>query len=321
MVYNLAVRPKAATCWSGLQEPKFARRKQQGNARNILKIASTTNYDYLMICGDFNLPKINWTGNQCLDSEGSFTAEFVNQIEHFYWFQHADNPTKFRGEQSSCLDLIFTNEREMIGEVHELPPIGKSDHICQKWELIVKDAIYKNTTRARPNFKRADWRKIKEDVKNFEFQPEEGVSGMADSFIAMVRTTKTNNIPISKPHSNNCRLSWMRGAKIKVQQVKRWRCWKKFKETGFPRDYDAYKVERNISNNLVRDAKRRHEKNLIADLKDNPSLYFGHCRRSLKTKQGVNKFVYTKAQSRVIGQEQLCPKIMKKMKFWTFLKI
>ena len=27
-----------------------------------------------------------------------------------------------------------------------------------------------------------------------------------------------------------------------------------------------------------------------------------------------NKFVYTKAQSRVIGQEQLCPKIMKKVK-------
>ena len=33
----------------------------------------------------------------------------------------------------------------------------------------------------------------------------------------------------------------------------------------------------------------------------------------------INKFVYTKAQSRVIGQEQLCPKIMKKMKFLTFL--
>ena len=27
-----------------------------------------------------------------------------------------------------------------------------------------------------------------------------------------------------------------------------------------------------------------------------------------------NKFVYTKAQSHVIGQEQLCPKIMKKVK-------
>ena len=37
-----------------------------------------------------------------------------------------------------------------------------------------------------------------------------------------------------------------------------------------------------------------------------------------ETKMSINKFVYTKAQSRVIGQEQLCPKIMKKMKFWTF---
>ena len=38
----------------------------------------------------------------------------------------------------------------------------------------------------------------------------------------------------------------------------------------------------------------------------------------MNSRLGKNKFVYTKAQSRVIGQEQLCPKIMKKMKFWTF---
>ena len=38
----------------------------------------------------------------------------------------------------------------------------------------------------------------------------------------------------------------------------------------------------------------------------------------LGSKLWPNKFVYTKAQSRVIGQEQLCPKIMKIMKFWTF---
>ena len=41
-------------------------------------------------------------------------------------------------------------------------------------------------------------------------------------------------------------------------------------------------------------------------------------RRWIESETRKNKFVYTKAQSRVIGQEQLCPKIMKKMKFWTF---
>ena len=106
------------------------------------------------------LPKIHWNGNQCLDTDTSFTAEFVEAVEQLCWFQHAKNNTRFRGTQSSCLDLIFTNEINMISEVRELPPIGKSDHVCQIWELTVKDVIFKNSPLTRPNYKRADWTKI-----------------------------------------------------------------------------------------------------------------------------------------------------------------
>ena len=53
----------------------------------------------------------------------------------------------------------------------------------------------------------------------------------------------------------------------------------------------AYKTERNRLNNLIREAKRTHERGLISDLKKNPSLYFGHCRRTLKTKQGVTNVI------------------------------
>ena len=112
---------------------------------DILRIASATKVDYLMVCGDFNLPKINWEGNQCLDTETSFTAAFMEAVEQLNWFQHSRNDTRFRGMQRSCLDLVFTNEVNMIGEVLELPPIGKSDYVCQKWELMVKDVIFKNT--------------------------------------------------------------------------------------------------------------------------------------------------------------------------------
>ena len=48
---------------------------------DILRIASATKVDYLMVCGDFNLPKINWEGNQCLDTETSFTAAFMEAVE------------------------------------------------------------------------------------------------------------------------------------------------------------------------------------------------------------------------------------------------
>ena len=58
-----------------------------------------------------------------------------------------------------------------------------------------------------------------------------------------------------------------------------------------PRDYDAYKMERNRLNDMIRSAKIKYEKGLIDDMKGNPKLYHGHCRRSLKTKQGVSNVV------------------------------
>ena len=38
-------------------------------------------------------------------------------------------------------------------------------------------------------------------------------------------------------------------------------------------------------------AKRKYEQRLISDMKTNPNLFHGHCRRSLKTKQGVSNVV------------------------------
>ena len=254
---------------------------------SILRTASSAKFDYLLICGDFNLPKIKWDENQCLDSEISFSASFLETVEHLGWFQHARAPTRFRGEQSSCLDLIFTNEESMVEEVLELPPIGKSDHVCQKWQLTVKEAMFRNTTRTRPNYQRANWNNIRRDIKNFSFDQGDQVGTMADKFLARINSTRKENIPPNKPRSTRQRLPWMRGSKVKEQRSRKWKSWSRFKSSSLPRDYDAYKYERNRLNDLIRGAKQNHERNLISNLKENPNLYYGHCRRSLKTKQGV----------------------------------
>ena len=255
---------------------------------NILRIASAAKFDYLLVWGDFNLPKIKWDGNQCLDSETSLSAIFLETIEQYGWFQHAKDDTRFRGRQSSCLDLVITNEESMVEEILELPPIGKSDHVCQKWELRVKEAIFKNTTRPRLNFKRANWTEMKKDIASFQLDPREGASSMTDNLMARISDAKRNHIPICKPRSKKQRLPWIRGSKMKKQRTEKWRAWSKFKDSGLPRDYEAYKFERNRLNNLVRESKVKYERGLIADMKENPKLYHGHCRRSLKTKQGVS---------------------------------
>ena len=119
---------------------------------------------YLTLCDDYNLPRIEWNAKQCFDSDGSYSRKFLDTIDELGLFRHATKPTRFRGEQKSCLDLIFTNEEDMVEEVGDLPPIRKSDHICQRWELVVSEVTFRNTATLRRNFKKANWDNIKTDL-------------------------------------------------------------------------------------------------------------------------------------------------------------
>ena len=254
----------------------------------MLRRAVTVRCDYVTICGDFNVPKIDWNANQCLDADRSYSRALLDTIEETNLFQHATNPSRFRGEQHSCLDLIFTNEEGMIDEVAELPPIGKSDHICQKWDLIVSEVVFRNTAFLRRNFKRANWVNIKKDLRELEIEPMDSPNDINEKLVTLLNKTKAMNVPQCRPRSTKYRLPWMRNAGIKVQRAAKWKSWKTFKRTGLLRDYDAYKYERNRLNDVQRGAKRKYEQRLISEMKENPNLYHGHCRRSLKTKQGVS---------------------------------
>ena len=254
----------------------------------MLRRAAAMKNDYLMICGDFNLPMIDWTSHQSRDAENSLSHCFLEIVEDQNWFQHVENSTRFRGSQNSCLDLILTNEENMVNDVQELPPLGKSDHVCQKWKLIVSDPIFKNTTKPRPNYKLANWEAFKTDLRHFEFSANDSPNTMNNELVEKIKELEAKHIPLCRPRNNKNRLPWMRGAAIKKQREKKWRSWKKFKQTELPRDYDAYKIERNRLGDMIRSSKANHEKGLIADMKENPNLFHGHCRRSLKTKQGVS---------------------------------
>ena len=262
----------------------------EANNRNLLQllqVAAAANCKYLTVCGDYNLPSIDWSVYQSLESENAFSSEFVQVMEELSLFQHAKEPTRFRGTQNSCLDLIFTNEECMINEVQELPPLGKSDHICQKWDLVVSEVLFRNTSIARFNFKRAKWADIRSEIREYRTESQDQPSLMYDKFVTMIDGAKNRHVPRCKPRTNRHRLPWMRSPKMKKQRTAQWQCWKKFKQTGLPRDYDMYKLERNKLGDMVRSAKAKYEGQLIADMKQNPNLYFGHCRRTLKTKQGV----------------------------------
>ena len=261
------------------------------NLLSMLKIASKANCSQLLVCGDFNLPHIDWNLRSSLEAEASFSSRFVEEIEEMSWSQHVTDSTRFRSEQNSCLDLVFTSEEGMVNEVVELPPIGKSDHVCQQWKVVVGEIIFKNTQVTRHNFKRANWAGMKNDFRSFEFEAADSPSKMNDELVEFIDKLKTKYVPLCRPKSKQHRLPWMRNAGLKAQRREKWRWWRRFKNSGMPRDYDRYKLERNCLKDKIRSAKMKYERGLIQDMKRNPNLFHGHCRRSLKTKQGVSNVI------------------------------
>ena len=134
--------------------------ENNGNLLSLLRAAAAANCQFVNICGYFNLPHIDWSiiNRPVLTAvwklKMSIHRPLISLIEELSFSQHVNTDTRFRGTQKSCLDLVLTNKEGMVTEVRELPPIGKSDHISQQWNLSVGELLFRNTAVVRHNVAR-----------------------------------------------------------------------------------------------------------------------------------------------------------------------
>lgn len=74
-----------------------------------------------IIVGDFNFPEINWISSRPTASGCENFLEFVNNYD---LKQFIKTPT--RGEH--FLDLLLSNDKNLIGQIQIMTPIGTRDH-------------------------------------------------------------------------------------------------------------------------------------------------------------------------------------------------
>ena len=89
--------------------------------------------DKVVICGDFNYPDINWNTVTCTRNNINKSCMFLNTIQENFLYQIIKEPTHHRCQQTPTLiDLILTNDVNLVNNVDHFPPFGKSHHsvIC-----------------------------------------------------------------------------------------------------------------------------------------------------------------------------------------------
>ena len=121
----------------------------------------------VVICGDFNLPGVDWDRNWSA-SEGE--SRVLHMIGDKFWHQIVRGPTRRDG---NTLDLCITRSEELVGKVQVTEPFGASDH--HKLEVtLLGPAAKQDTMEEVP-----DWTKADFSLEEMNWEQEfEGRSGL-----------------------------------------------------------------------------------------------------------------------------------------------
>lgn len=79
-----------------------------------------------LITGDFNYPHIDWKN---LNNNSGTEQAFIDYLQDLFLQQSVTKPTRnLNGQSKTLLDIILTNDDNILQNIQHSAPLGKSDH-------------------------------------------------------------------------------------------------------------------------------------------------------------------------------------------------
>ena len=130
---------------------------------NLLKCLDKVNpATEVLICGDFNLPKIDWENGVVMDSQESPTQRIFDKLDDQGLTQVVRQTTRRRGrDEPSLLDWIVVSRAENVDEVEHLAPLGAGDHDVLYFTYRINIRVPIRTKRQIFDFRRTDFNELR----------------------------------------------------------------------------------------------------------------------------------------------------------------
>ena len=246
---------------------------------------------HFMLFGDFNLPTINWELGNCPDAEESMPSKFLDTINDLFLYQHVQGSTRFRGDQHSRLDLIFSNEEEMIDSIEKASPPGKSDHMSLKWNFTVRGKVKKDSApQERFQFAKGNYEEMRKELREIDWGSTLGNESVESQWTVLknkIIELSDKHIPKRKAKSKN-KNPWC-NKELKNELKKKNYKFQNYRRTKSVEDHDAYIHQRNVTCNLNNKLRKKYERKLMDEYKENPRQFYAYVRRNQKVKVGISK--------------------------------
>ena len=165
----------------------------------------TTSDSHLLICGDFNYSNIKWSSDSVSSTSCSTSQLFLETFQDLFLFQHVYEPTRYCCDQTPhILDLVFTNEENMIDTIQFYPGLANSDHVCLMFNLSCYTLVSDDTMQFRYNLRRADFEKLRCLLDAIDWNGELAnldINQQWSYFSNILTNCLNDSIPLCKPRA------------------------------------------------------------------------------------------------------------------------
>ena len=250
------------------------------------------NRSHVLICGDFNQPDVNWEDESITsNSQQSASYLFMEFVRDTFLYQHICQPTHYRGQQNPTLiDLIFSNEEDMVQNIKHEAPIGKSHHQTIYFDFLCYTPEISNNDRTLYNYKRADFEQMRIYISEQNLMDKIQGKGTEETWEIISKCVlDAVGLYVPKRSSNNKRKTQKpcinRVSLIKIDEKRiTYRNWLRNLDDI---SYKEYAKARNQSKKECRKAEIQHEKDIAKDAKNNPKVFYSYVNKKLKVRESI----------------------------------
>ena len=259
-----------------------------------------------IIMGDFNLPLINWNTNQHGDSAGD---RFFSFFHENFLHQHVHEPTR----DNNILDLVISTDENLVNYLEIGEPLDTSDHNIIRGSINVS-YIIDNSSQKIPNFKRADFDRIRHFLNDIDWDLEfqnKNASEMFQVLKCKLHECTTSFIPFKSRRLYGTRKPRWMSPDLQRLIARKKKLYKKFKQTQNVLYRDEFRIiSRNIKKTTKTDRKT-FERKLSVNSKHNPKEFYAYVRDQRKTKESIGPLL-DQTSNQLVCDDKLMAGILNK---------
>ena len=289
---NLREGDKLLTCV--IYRSDSGSEQNNDNLNRLMRLISNMKYSHKLVMDDFNYRNINWSSWTTPSSQASSDHKFVESVRDSFLYQHVLEPTRCRvGHKPSTIDLIFTNESEMINTIEYMSPLGKSDHSILKFDYNCYTSHGSNQ-KPRYRYDKGDYTMIKDYLTRdweLEFnEVQQDCEQQWNILLKHIEFAKELYIP-TRSGPPKWRTKGVTPLDMKcIEQIKRKRrCWQRYIETREDSKWREYCKARNKVKKMTRQVRRNIERDIAKQAKTNPKRFWSYVKSKTKTRQGISQ--------------------------------